>query len=70
MIDRIKTVESGFADQTEELKARAFEYAEVARARLAEGNEFVKDYVTKQPARALGIALGLGVVLGWLIKRR
>ena len=70
MIDRMQTGASGLADQAEELKAQAFEYAESARARLAEGNAFLKDYVTKQPARALGIALGLGVVLGWLIKRR
>lgn len=69
MIDRIHA-ESGYADQAEELKAQALEYAEVAQARLAEGSEFVKDYITKQPARALAIALGLGVALGWLIKRR
>jgi ElaB/YqjD/DUF883 family membrane-anchored ribosome-binding protein len=66
----MQPADMGFNDQAEELKARALEYAEVARARLAEGNDFVKDYVTKQPVRALGIALGLGVVLGWLIKRR
>jgi len=70
MIDRIQPAQAGFTDQAEELKAQAMEYAEVARARLSEGGDFVKDYVNKQPARALGIALGLGVVLGWLIKRR
>jgi ElaB/YqjD/DUF883 family membrane-anchored ribosome-binding protein len=70
MIDRIQPGVAGYADQTEEFKAQAMEYAEVARARLAEGGEFVKDYVNKQPARALAIALGLGVALGWLIKRR
>ncbi len=70
MIDRLHAPESGFADQAEEMKARALEYALSARARLGEGTGFVKDYVNKQPARALGIALGLGVVLGWLIKRR
>jgi len=68
MIDRMQP--SGYADQAEELKARAAEYAEAARVRLAEGSGFVKDYVNREPARALGIALGLGVVLGWLIKRR
>lgn len=70
MIDRIQPPQAGFTDQAEELKAQALEYAEVARARFSEGGNLVKDYVTKQPARALGIALGLGVVLGWLIKRR
>lgn len=70
MIDRIQPAGAGYADQAEELKARAMEYAEDAKQRLAQGNEFLRDYVNKQPARALGIALGLGVVLGWLIKRR
>jgi ElaB/YqjD/DUF883 family membrane-anchored ribosome-binding protein len=70
MIDRIQPAETGYADQAEEFKAQALEYAETARARLAEGTEIVKAYVTEKPARALGIALGLGVALGWLIKRR
>jgi ElaB/YqjD/DUF883 family membrane-anchored ribosome-binding protein len=70
MIDRIQPDVMGYGDQAEELKARALEYAETARARLTQGSEFVKDYVQKEPARALGIALGLGVALGWLIKRR
>jgi ElaB/YqjD/DUF883 family membrane-anchored ribosome-binding protein len=70
MIDRITSVEGGYTDQAEELKARALEYADIARQKLNEGSEFVKDYVHKQPARAVGIALGLGVVLGWMIKRR
>ena len=69
MIDRFQP-EAGFADQAEELKAQALEYAMTAQARFAESSEIVKNYVTKQPARALGIALGVGVVLGWLIKRR
>jgi ElaB/YqjD/DUF883 family membrane-anchored ribosome-binding protein len=70
MIQRNGPAPGAFTDQTEELKARASEFAAQARERLAEGNEFVKDYITKQPARALGVALGLGVLLGWLIKRR
>jgi ElaB/YqjD/DUF883 family membrane-anchored ribosome-binding protein len=70
MIDRIQQESVGYADQAEELKARALELADSARAKMSDANAFVNDYVTKQPARALGIALGLGVVLGWLIKRR
>ena len=38
--------------------------------RLNKGTDAVKDYTIQQPARALGIALGMGVLLGWLIKRR
>lgn len=69
MIDRIQP-ELTFADQAEEWKARAMESADRARARLADANAFVTDYVTKRPATAVGLALGLGVLLGWLIKRR
>jgi len=70
MIDRLQPSESGYADQAEELKARALEYAMTAQARFAEGRDLLKTYVNKEPVRALGIALGLGVVVGWLIKRR
>lgn len=70
MIDRFQSAEPRYADQAEELKALALEYALTARSRLSAGSELVKDYVNKQPARAVGVALGLGVVLGWLIKRR
>jgi len=70
MIDRMHDLESNFGPQAEEIKERALEYAAVARERLADGSEMLKGYVVKEPARALGIALGVGVLLGWLIKRR
>ncbi len=70
MIDRIQEVAPTYEDQAEELKAMALEYVNKTQVKLAEGSEFNKDYVTRQPARALGIALGVGVALGWLIKRR
>ena len=70
MIDQVRALDSSFADQTEEWRARALEYAASATARLDEGSEIVKDYVKKQPVRALGLAVGLGVLVGWLIKRR
>lgn len=70
MIDRIQGLESSFGPQAEELKEKALEYAATAREQLAQGSEKVRDYVVKEPARALGIALGVGVLLGWMIKRR
>ena len=71
MIDRIQGLESSFGpQQAEELKEKALEYAAAARERLTEGSDRIKQYVVKEPARALGIALGVGVLLGWLIKRR
>lgn len=70
MIDRIHDDTMSLPDQLEEWQARALEYSQTARTKLAESSAFVKDYTEKQPARALGIALGVGVFLGWLIKRR
>jgi len=70
MIDRIQGLESALGPQADELKERALEYAASAREVLSEGTDKVKTFVVNEPARALGIALGLGVLLGWLIKRR
>ncbi|MDR3633500.1 MAG: DUF883 C-terminal domain-containing protein [Isosphaeraceae bacterium] len=70
MIDRAEEATASWNPQADELKEMALQYAAVAQERLAEGSERVKEYVVKQPTRALGIALGLGVLLGWMIKRR
>jgi len=70
MIDRIQDVGSSYGPQLDELKEQALVYAATARERLAEGSDKVREYIVKEPARALGIALGVGVLLGWLIKRR
>jgi ElaB/YqjD/DUF883 family membrane-anchored ribosome-binding protein len=70
MIDRILDRASAIAVQTDELKERAQQYVEVTRGRVSELSEAVKAYTVREPARALGIALGLGVFLGWMIKRR
>ena len=70
MINRIQDRESSFGARAEDLKESALVYVAAARERLAGGNERVKQYIVNQPARALGIALGVGVILGWLIKRR
>ena len=70
MIDRIQGLESALGPQADELKERALVYAASAREMLSDGTDKLKDFVIKEPARALGVALGLGVLLGWLIKRR
>lgn len=70
MIDRIRGLESVLPAPTDELKEMALEYAATARERLSEGHRKLRGYVIKEPALALGLALGLGVLLGWLIKRR
>lgn len=58
-----------FTPQLEEIRAMARQDVAVARERLAEGRDMVRGYVARAPVKALGIALGIGVILGWLIKR-
>jgi len=71
MIDRIRDLDSGSAGvQAEQLKQRALEMSSEARERFANLADRVRDYTQNQPAQALGLALGMGVLLGWLIKRR
>ena len=70
MIDRIQGIERALGPEADRLKERAFELTAVARERLAQGTESVRKYTISQPAKALGLALGVGVFLGWLIKRR
>jgi ElaB/YqjD/DUF883 family membrane-anchored ribosome-binding protein len=70
MIDRMQDLESGYGPQLDSLKEQAQIYAATARERMAEGSEKVREYIVNEPARALGIALGLGVFLGWMLKRR
>jgi ElaB/YqjD/DUF883 family membrane-anchored ribosome-binding protein len=48
----------------------AGEMAAEARRRLAEADEILKIAITNRPALAIGAALAVGVILGWLIKRR
>ena len=70
MIDRVQDMESSWGPDAEEVKEAVLRYTAAAREQLAEGSERIKEYVVKEPLRAMGIALGMGVVLGWLIKRR
>jgi len=58
-----------FTPQMEDIRAMARQDVAVARERLADGRAIVTDYVVREPVKALGIALLVGVVLGWLIRR-
>ena len=53
-----------------EWKSRALEFAATARESLSESTKNIRKSIEEQPAQALGLALGMGVLLGWLIKRR
>jgi ElaB/YqjD/DUF883 family membrane-anchored ribosome-binding protein len=71
MINRIEDLDSGvLAPQFEQLRDKTLELAAVAREKLGQGSDALRDYTIRQPTRAIGIALGMGVLLGWLIKRR
>lgn len=69
MIERAHGMKAEFTPQLDEIKAMARQDMAVARERLAERSAAVRDYVAREPVKALGIALCVGVVLGWLIRR-
>jgi ElaB/YqjD/DUF883 family membrane-anchored ribosome-binding protein len=70
MVDRAEGLEGALGMGVDEVKERALEFAATAREQLSHGNRMIRDYIVKEPTRALGIAVGMGVILGWLIKRR
>jgi ElaB/YqjD/DUF883 family membrane-anchored ribosome-binding protein len=70
MVDRARRAEATTSVRVEEIQTRALELAATAREAFTGGTTSLRAYVIKQPARAIGLALGVGVLLGWLIKRR
>jgi len=70
MNDRVQVTRSEFTPQLEEIRAMARQDVAAARERLAEGRAIVRDYLVREPVKALGIAVCVGVILGWLITRR
>ncbi len=52
------------------LGERALEVSATLKESFLHGSKSIRDYIVKEPARAIGLALGVGVLLGWLIKRR
>jgi len=69
MIDRIRDVE-GLGPAAEAAREKALDLAATAKERFAEGSNAIKSFTIEKPAQALGLALGMGVLLGWLTKRR
>ncbi len=71
MINRLKEMGGeDFGSTMEDARESALDMAASAREKLSWGRSFVRDYTLREPAKALGIAAGIGVLLGWLIKRR
>ncbi len=69
MIDGVHGNRTEFTPQLAEIKAMAHQDVAVARERLAEVRSLVSDYLVREPVKALGAALFIGVVVGWLIRR-
>ncbi len=72
MINRLTEKMGGqdFGSSVEGARESALDMAATAREKFSQGQAFVRDYTLREPAKALGIAAGIGVILGWLIKRR
>jgi hypothetical protein len=70
MSNRLAEIVATYGPQAEALKEEALVVAATARERFAEERENLQESIVNNPARALGVALGVGVVLGWLIKRQ
>ena len=70
MIDRVQDLEGDLGLQAEQLKERALELLAGARERLGGASQTIRKLIVEHPERALGFSLGMGVFLGWLIKRR
>jgi ElaB/YqjD/DUF883 family membrane-anchored ribosome-binding protein len=70
MIDRKLEIETDSSALAGELKEMAMRCATIAAQRICEESKRVKEYAAREPARALGIALGVGVLVGWMIRRR
>ncbi len=70
MVDRTQSLESGLSagSMTSRKKPWTSRRRPASSSRAAANS--LRDYIVKEPTRALGIALGMGVILGWLIKRR
>jgi ElaB/YqjD/DUF883 family membrane-anchored ribosome-binding protein len=70
MIDQAREDERDLELEARALLERARSTAEAARQQLADGRDRLREYAVNRPIQALGIAFGLGVILGCLIKRR
>lgn len=70
MSDRIRAATTGPPGAEPGVKERALEAAATAKESFGRGTGAIRAYIVKEPVRALGLALGVGVLLGWLIKRR
>ncbi len=70
MLDRIQELQAGLGPQADQLQEQAMILAATAKEKWDEGREVARNFILEKPLQALGVAIGMGVLLGWLIKRR
>ena len=70
MTSRIPFLEPGAGSKAHPIREGALDLTALARERITEWNQAVREFTSQKPALALGLAAGMGVMLGWLIKRR
>lgn len=57
-------------EQFDQLRGQAHDYYDQGRQRALDMEQNLEQYVQEKPIQALLIAAGVGVVLGWMWKRR
>ena len=70
MVDRMPADVAMTDEAGADYKDMALDFAATAREQWTEKSRALTDLIINQPLAALGVALGMGVALGWLIKRR
>lgn len=57
-------------EATEQAKSAAYSYAEAGKDRASEAQQSAEAFVRTQPATAMGIAAGVGFLVGLITARR
>jgi ElaB/YqjD/DUF883 family membrane-anchored ribosome-binding protein len=70
MVDRTQGLDAGLGASVDDIKEKALDLAATAREQISGGRKVLREYIVKEPTKALAVAVGMGVLLGWLIKRR
>ena len=68
--DLLQATASQTGERIEKVRARAEESLRVARARMRDAGTRLDDQVHQNPWTAVGIAAGIGLVLGILLRRK
>jgi ElaB/YqjD/DUF883 family membrane-anchored ribosome-binding protein len=68
--DLLKATAGPAGERVQEARARAEESLRVARASLEDAGKQIDDQVRRNPWAAVGIAAGVGLLLGILLSRK